>query len=109
ALSLLAWSAHAQQPRTAIIAGRLLDMPSGAYKENVVVVVENGRVASIVPRAGFQARGERVVDLSGATVLPGLIDGHVHLALAGTPRQNAEATLRAGFTTVVDLGDVGPS
>jgi imidazolonepropionase-like amidohydrolase len=45
-----------------------------------------------------------VVDLTGRTILPGLIDAHVHLTLAGDPDSNALATLRAGFTTVVDLG-----
>ena len=46
----------------------------------------------------------RVVDLSAYTVLPGLIDAHVHLAIGGPVRENALADLRAGFTTVVDLG-----
>jgi imidazolonepropionase-like amidohydrolase len=44
------------------------------------------------------------VDLHGRTVLPGFIDAHVHLTLAGDPEANALATLRAGFTTVLDLG-----
>jgi imidazolonepropionase-like amidohydrolase len=94
--------------RTAIIAGRMLDVQAGAYRSDVVIIVDSGRVSAIVPKARFTARGERVVDLSGATVLPGLIDGHVHFALQGRRSPNAEATLRAGFTTVVDLGDVGP-
>jgi imidazolonepropionase-like amidohydrolase len=38
------------------------------------------------------------------TILPGLIDAHVHLTLSGEPAENAAATLAAGFTTVVDLG-----
>jgi imidazolonepropionase-like amidohydrolase len=46
----------------------------------------------------------RTVDLSTFTVLPGLFDAHVHLVIGGPARDNALAILRAGFTTVVDLG-----
>jgi imidazolonepropionase-like amidohydrolase len=106
-LALLA-SALSAQSRTAIFAGRLLDVPAGTYRDNVVIVVDGDRIASIGPRADFQARGERMVDLSTATVLPGLIDAHVHLAIRGDRNANALTTLRAGFTTVVDLGDVEP-
>lgn len=45
-----------------------------------------------------------MIDLGDLTVLPGLIDGHVHLAIGGPVRATALADLRAGFTTVVDLG-----
>ncbi|HJR49671.1 MAG TPA: amidohydrolase family protein, partial [Gemmatimonadales bacterium] len=51
--------------------------------------------------------GAKSLDLAGRTILPGLIDAHVHLTLAGDPASNALATLRAGFTTVVDLGSAG--
>ena len=48
-----------------------------------------------------------MIDLKSRTVLPGLIDAHVHLSLAGDPDSNARATLLAGFTTVADLGSAG--
>jgi imidazolonepropionase-like amidohydrolase len=54
---------------------------------------------------GFDAKSARsLVDLKDATLLPGLIDGHVHLQIGGQPEANAMAALQAGFTTVVDLG-----
>ncbi len=92
---------------TAIMAGRILDVTSGKYRENVVLLVARGRIASILPAARFHRKSEIIVDLSHSIVLPGLIDGHVHLALQGRRHDNAIATLNAGFTTVVDLGDVG--
>ncbi|MBA2687070.1 MAG: amidohydrolase family protein [Gemmatimonadaceae bacterium] len=91
----------------AVSAGRLLDVARGKYRSNVVILVRNGRITSIVPAKSFRRRGERMVDLSRSTVMPGLIDGHVHLALQGNRHENAIATLTAGFTTIVDLGDVG--
>lgn len=45
-----------------------------------------------------------VLPLEGRTILPGLVDAHVHLTIASDPAKNAAATLRAGFTTVIDLG-----
>lgn len=91
-----------------VLAGRLLDPRSGAYQRDVAITVRGGRIVSVVPAAGGTAgrRDPRVIDLSRLTVLPGLIDAHVHLALAGEPESNARATLRAGFTTVADLGEV---
>ena len=44
------------------------------------------------------------IDLPTLTLLPGLIDAHVHLTLAGEPSANARATLAAGFTTMRVLG-----
>jgi imidazolonepropionase-like amidohydrolase len=44
------------------------------------------------------------MDLTGKYLIPGLIDAHVHLGIGGRPGANALADLRAGFTTVVDLG-----
>jgi imidazolonepropionase-like amidohydrolase len=83
------------------------------------VLVESGYIAAI--GAGLERQGARVLDGRGCTLLPGLIDCHVHLTQAYEDRPNdealpldefrrrvaerwAEATLRAGFTTVRDLG-----
>jgi imidazolonepropionase-like amidohydrolase len=51
--------------------------------------------------------GAQVIDLSAYTVLPGLIDAHVHLIIGGPLRDNAMAALQAGFTTLVDHGARG--
>ena len=85
------------------------------------VLTAGGRVAGIALGIAAPA-GARVVDASGWYILPGLIDCHVHLTARGDPsdindmaagpiairawraEQNAIATLRAGFTTVRDLG-----
>ena len=89
--------------RTLIRAGRLLDVKSGTFQTDVLIAVYDRRIGS-VGTAVSPAVGDRLIDLSNYTVLPGLIDGHVHLAIGGQPRDNALADLRAGFTTVVDLG-----
>src|SRR6185369_8107343 len=78
----------------------------GRVAVNQTIVVENGRIVS-VGSAAIDRDGAKVVDLSRYTVLPGLIDAHVHLTIGGTVRDNAMADLRAGFTTIVDLGARG--
>jgi imidazolonepropionase-like amidohydrolase len=109
----------------AIQAGRLIVDAAQAQRGPSTVIVENGRISRI--ESGFTAPpGATVVDERAKTVLPGLIDVHVHLTqTAGTPWyayytqkfSNAYATTlglthalemaRAGFTTVRDLG--GPT
>ena len=89
--------------RTIIRAGQFLDVRTGTLTRDVIIVVNDRRIVS-VGTAVTPLAGDRSVDLSKYTVLPGLIDGHVHLAIGGQPRDNALADLRAGFTTVVDLG-----
>jgi imidazolonepropionase-like amidohydrolase len=89
--------------RTVIRAGRLLDVHTGQVRRNAMIVVEKDRITTMGSSITLQA-GDSVIDLSNYTVLPGLIDAHVHLGIGGPPRANALADLRAGFTTVVDLG-----
>lgn len=102
-LVMLAAAHMLSAQRVAIKAGRLLDPATGAVIANAVILVEGGRVAAVGRNLAIPA-GAQVVDLSKRTVLPGLIDAHVHLAIGGTPRDNALADLRAGFTTIFDLG-----
>lgn len=85
-------------------ATRLLDPVSGQIRGPLVIQVSGGRITKILPANEVDARSGTVIDLGNATVLPGLIDAHVHLQIGGEPQANATAILRAGFTTVVDLG-----
>lgn len=105
-------------------AGRLIaDAGRSAQGPSTIVVVD-GRIQSVAAGTLPGPAGARVIDLSNRTVLPGLIDTHVHLmsvpgsaywreavdtedymALVGA--HNALTTLRAGFTTVRDLGSGG--
>lgn len=114
-LVLLAMPAHA----LTIDCGRLLDVKSGQWRENVSVVVEADRFKSI----DAQASGGDRVDLKAYRCLPGLIDSHTHItqersatsssdqfrlnaadyAIRGT--LYARRTLDAGFTTIRNLGD----
>jgi imidazolonepropionase-like amidohydrolase len=94
---------QASSDTIAIHAGRILDMQAGRYEQDVILLISNGHILA----RGHHLRvpsGVSVIDASTSTVLPGLIDAHVHLTIAGAPRTNAEQTLRAGFTTVADLG-----
>jgi len=115
-----AQDAPAAAGATYIHAGRLLaDPASGRVETGKTLVVEGGRIAAI--RDGFVGEG-RVIDLRDAFVMPGFIDSHVHLTFESGPTSRIDAvtksttdqafdgvvfagrTVRAGFTTVVDLG-----
>jgi imidazolonepropionase-like amidohydrolase len=109
-------------PRTIVVhAGRLITDAARPAQGPSTITISEGRIQSVV--AGHQPAptGARLVDLSSRTVLPGLIDTHVHLSGDPDPAfwteavesnewwtlvgvKNARLTLRAGFTTVRDLG-----
>ena len=111
---------------TTIHAGRLIAVPGQAVRGPSTIVVDNGRIVSVTDGLTRVEPGVPFIDLSAKTVLPGLIDAHVHLSsdrggeagllsfVREEPQMNAlEAqmngmkTLRAGFTTVRNLGDDG--
>ena len=98
----------------AIRAGRLFDPKSGTNLPNQVIVIKGDRIADVGPADRVQVpSGARIIDLSRATVLPGLIDRHVHLIQDQQPNDsragllglhNALMNLHAGFTTLQDMG-----
>jgi imidazolonepropionase-like amidohydrolase len=121
ALALMAGTASARD--VVIHAGRLIDGTGAEPRAQVSILIHDDRIAAIQP--GFVAPADaEVVDLSNATVLPGLIDCHVHIMAAwhdGDPIRlavtttdydglidgvnDARATLLAGFTSIRDVGD----
>jgi imidazolonepropionase-like amidohydrolase len=102
-------------------AARLLDVASGKYLDNPQVVVTDGRITAVGKAGDPVPVGAEVVELPGATLLPGLIDMHVHLDAVAeiggynglqysdafwsvVQTRNAKVTLEAGFTTVRNVG-----
>ncbi len=98
----------------AIRAGRLFDARSGTIQTNQVVLIRGDRIAEVGGAVEIPS-GAIVIDLSGATVLPGMIDTHVHVNTGGenfsqrTLRAlaNAQIDLAAGFTAVMDMDSRG--
>ena len=105
---------------TYVVADRMLEVETGKFIANPVIAVEDGKIVSV--STGSAPEGSDVINLSGKTILPGLIDMHVHLdsrpeyggynSLQVTDRfwtaiavSNAGKMLRAGFTTVRNVGD----
>ena len=123
-------------PVTIIRAGRFVDPISGQTKQNQVIVIRGNRIESVGDANSNLPAGANVVDLSNATVLPGMIESHTHIFLQGedpalggydiqllkfplayrTARATVSArrALEQGFTTIRDMetegagyGDVG--
>lgn len=111
------WSQGSQTSQAvAIRAGRLFDSKSGQLLTKQVVLLQGERITEVGPEGQIRIPGgAQVIDLSQATVLPGLIDGHTHIYDAFNPVtmtketsafiavRNAQTDLRAGFTTLRDL------
>jgi imidazolonepropionase-like amidohydrolase len=114
--------AAADSGSLAIRCGTLIDGNSDQPRTGVTVLIADGRIVAADPQAKAPP-GVRVLDLADYTCLPGLIDMHTHLTMAPDDaldytvyyrrsaaeqtrifRENARATLAAGFTTVRDVG-----
>ena len=121
--TLICFTSFAQ--KTFIHCGYLIDGKSSDAQPQMTIVVEGDKISAVV--MGFSAKGsdDILIDLSKKTVMPGLIDMHVHLEsetskdaalqrfilneadIAFRAAAFAKKTLMAGFTTVRDLGGTG--
>jgi imidazolonepropionase-like amidohydrolase len=108
--------------RVVVRAGKLLDVKTGKTLADQAIVIEGDKIVSVGAMAAVKSSaGDRVIDLSHATVLPGLTDAHTHLTMdpknigyaslaVSVPREaltgarNARVTLEAGFTSVRNVG-----
>ena len=122
-LLLFAMPAFAQ--KTYIQCGKLIDGIANTEQSQVTIVVEGKLITDIQKGYTNGGSNDKVIDLKNKTVMPGLIDCHVHLEDQGTKNSmidgftatdadvayraavNAKKTLMAGFTTVRDLGGSG--
>lgn len=117
--SAFALAAPAAAETVVVTADRMVDVLAGRVVANPVVTITDGRITNV--GTGSAPAGAKVVALTGKTILPGLIDMHVHLDSPATIRGyrglqftdsffgmtavgNARAMLDAGFTTVRSLG-----
>lgn len=121
---LFTFSINAQ--KTYLYCGKLIDTNTGKIKSKMTIVIESNKIISV--DKGFtkvKDKNDIIIDLKDKTVMPGLIDMHVHLEMEFGPTiyldeftknesdiafnsvNYAKATLMAGFTTVRDLGGSG--
>jgi imidazolonepropionase-like amidohydrolase len=106
ALVLTGYATPAVSQETRTLTSRwLLDVERGEVIENGIIIVKGDKIIAVGRKGEVKPEGEQL-DLGDVTLMPGMIDAHVHLTLAGTGEANARATLKAGFTTVQDLGAV---
>src|SRR5687767_4039639 len=112
-------------PRTLLTADALIDGTGSAPLLDAAILVDEGRIVSVGKSSDLEAGGAEVVRLSGATLLPGLVNAHDHFAMRGftgqyydshrqdvrlqTIRlsQNAQRALGEGITTARDCGAMG--
>jgi len=111
--------------RTLIYCGKLIDPMAGQVLTEMTVIVSGNMVSAVQKGYAAAATDDKVIDLKNRTVMPGLIDCHVHLEDQQSANQQlkrftqneadiafqstvyAKTTLMAGFTTVRDVGGTG--
>ena len=118
---LLLGTATAQADTVVVTADRMLDVATGSLVEHPQITITDGRISAVSNQAAPSPPDARHIDLPGLTLLPGLIDMHVHLTadpkfngyreLEFTDNfwtvvgvANAKRTVEAGFTTVRNVG-----
>lgn len=124
-VSALLTVSHAYAQQTLINADAYIDVKKGKSVKNISILIDGNKIIQIGNQGKVLAEQDAIIiDLKGKTLLPGLMDMHVHLnsdaednflAAKGNsvPRQtvkavkNAQKTLMAGFTTVRNLGASG--
>jgi imidazolonepropionase-like amidohydrolase len=111
--------------RKLLYCGTLIDGISNSTKTSMTIIVEKNKIIAIENGYSMAQTGDEIIDLKSKTVLPGLIDMHVHIEsetskdaatkrmsmssadIAFEAQKNGLTTLMAGFTTVRDLGGTG--
>jgi imidazolonepropionase-like amidohydrolase len=125
-LLLLAFTVfQVQAQKTLIYCGNLIDGKNDKIQKEVTIVVEGDKIIAVETGYSKSSSGDITIDLKNKTVLPGLMDMHVHIEGESSPMSYlneftknktdvaydavvyAERTLMAGFTTVRDLGGSG--
>ncbi len=122
----LIFTINTSSQKTYLHCGKLIDTNSGTINTEMTIVVENNKIVAV--ENGYISKEKDtdvLIDLKNKTVMPGLIDMHVHLEMQMSPTiyldeftenpadiaynsvKYAEVTLLAGFTTVRDLGGSG--
>ena len=122
-ISLLSFFAQAQ--KTLLHCGQLIDVNKLEVLKEQTIVIEGNKIVSVVAGYAKAGEGDKTINLKKMTVMPGLIDMHVHIEGENTPTRYldeftlntvdyaftsipiAEKTLMAGFTSVRDLGGSG--
>jgi imidazolonepropionase-like amidohydrolase len=124
ALAALSLTANADAETLVVTAARMVDVLGGRELDHPQIVITDGRIVSVGKTGDALPDGARKLDFGDRTLLPGLIDMHVHLTadptISGYRRleytdafwmtvgvANARRTLEAGFTTVRNVGSSG--
>ncbi len=115
----------ASAQRTVIYCGQFIDVNSLQELKEMTVIIEGNKIVDVVKGYGPAGKTDKIIDLKSKTVMPGLMDMHVHLEsetkkgatadrftmnppdIAFESVRYANATLMTGFTTVRDLGGTG--